>query len=109
MNPQILYNKLISKEITKDDFVYHLRRDIRLSESINNLMSFNDIVNVLKNKGMILEEETDNIQSVYDDIIDKIMDMPTSDSQSRKDFIDNYLMLNKVTLDSDQRSDSYAD
>lgn len=105
MNPQILYNKLISKEITKDDFVYHLRRDIRLSESINNLMSFNDIVNVLKNKGMILEEETDNIQSVYDDIIDKIMDMPTSDSQSRKDFIDNYLMLNKVTLDSDQRSD----
>ena len=108
MNPQILYNKLQNNEITKNDFVYFLRRDERLSESINNFMSFNDIVNVLKNKGLILEEESDSLQSIYDDIVEKLLDMPTSDAESRSMFIDNYLQLNSIVLSNGERKELEA-
>jgi hypothetical protein len=108
MNPQILYNKLQNNEITKNDFVYFLRRDERLSESINNFMSFNDIVSVLKNKGLILEEENDSLQSIYDDIIEKLLDMPTSDAESRSMFIDNYLQLNSIVLSNGEKKELEA-
>lgn len=60
MNIQELFNKTISGDISKEKFLYEVRRDVRLNKLITNTMGFNDCVNVLKNKSIISEKFEDN-------------------------------------------------
>ncbi len=54
---QNLYKQVISEEISVEKFMYTVRRDNVLSKYINNIMLFEDVVNVFKNKGFIWETE----------------------------------------------------
>jgi len=55
MTTQTLYNQLLNEEITKEQFMYTVRRDERLSQWITNLTSYQDTIKILKNKGAITE------------------------------------------------------
>ena len=55
MTTQSLYNQLLNEEITKDQFMYTIRRDERLSQWVTNLTSYQDTIKILKNKGVITE------------------------------------------------------
>lgn len=59
MSIQELYQKAIAGEISKEKFLYEIRRDVRLHKFITNTMNFNDCVNVLKNKSIIWENVKD--------------------------------------------------
>ena len=57
MTTQQLYQKVISEQMTKTDFLWNVRRDNNLSSLITNTMSFDDTVKVLKGKGHIAATE----------------------------------------------------
>lgn len=59
MSIQELFNKTISGDISKEKFLYEVRRDVRLNKLITNTMNFNDCVSVLKNKSIISEKFED--------------------------------------------------
>ena len=52
-----LYNKHKAGEISREKFLYEVRRDNKLP-FITNLTSYNDAVKILKNKGIVTEVET---------------------------------------------------
>ena len=56
MTTQELYNKVLSKEITQQKFLYEVRRDINLP-FVSKLNNYEDAVTILKNKGVISEKK----------------------------------------------------
>jgi hypothetical protein len=51
-----LYDKFKAGEITREKFLYEVRRDVNLiNKVITNVMNFDDTVRVLKHRGLILE------------------------------------------------------
>jgi len=67
MNTQSLYNQLKKHEITKEKFLYEVRRDQNLS-MVSNVNSLADTINILKRHRVIFEEK------------DKTIDLPKVDS-----------------------------
>ena len=57
MTTQQLYQKVINEQMSKNDFLWNVRRDNNLSTFITNTMSFDDTVKVLKAKGHIAATE----------------------------------------------------
>ncbi len=55
MTIQELFNKHIAGEVSKEKFLYEARRDNKLAQFITNMTSYNDAVNILKNRGIITE------------------------------------------------------
>jgi len=56
MTAQNLYNQLINGDISKEKFLYEVRRDVRLP-MITKFNSFNDTITILKNKSIISENK----------------------------------------------------
>jgi len=50
-----LYNKHIQGEVSREKFIYEVRRDPNFSHWITNLTSYDDAIRILKNKGIIQE------------------------------------------------------
>lgn len=67
MNTQSLYNQLKKHEITKEKFLYEVRRDQNLS-MVSNVNSLADTINILKRHRVIFEEK------------DKTIDIPKVDA-----------------------------
>jgi len=57
MTTQQLYQKVINEQMTKNEFLWNVRRDDRFSSIITNTMSFEDTVSVLKGKGHVWSAE----------------------------------------------------
>ena len=55
MTTQELYNKVLSEEVSKQKFLYEVRRDVNLP-FITGLNTYEDAVQILKNKGIISEK-----------------------------------------------------
>jgi len=55
MTTQELYNKVLSEEVSKQKFLYEVRRDANLP-FITSLNTYEDTVKILKNKGIISEK-----------------------------------------------------
>lgn len=49
------YNKYLKGDITRSKLLYEFRRDPNLSQFITNVMSFDDSISVLKNRGVLTE------------------------------------------------------
>lgn len=67
---QELYISVLKEEITPKDFLYQVRKDPKLSQWITPLLSYEDSVKILKNKGIINENfdiDDDDDQSFMDD------------------------------------------
>lgn len=56
MNAQQAYVKYLNKEFTDNDFAYHMRRNPMLKEYISPISTVSDIISILKGKGVIWEE-----------------------------------------------------
>ena len=54
-----LYRKHKAGEISREKFLYEVRRDPNLSTFITNLTSYDDAVKILKNKGIVTEAPVD--------------------------------------------------
>lgn len=57
MTTQELYSKVKKGEITKEQFLFEVKRDPRFVSIIHVSNNFDDTVSILKNKGMITESE----------------------------------------------------
>lgn len=51
------YNSHINGEVSKETFLYNLRRNVDLQNVISNLTGFDDTIRILKNKGIITEAQ----------------------------------------------------
>lgn len=56
MRAQELYNSYCRKEITENDFLYHIRRDQLLKEFISPVNNSQDVITILKNRGQIAQQ-----------------------------------------------------
>lgn len=55
MTTQQLYQKVINEQMTKNEFLWNVRRDDRFTSIVTNTMSFEDTISVLKGKGHVWE------------------------------------------------------
>lgn len=60
MRAQELYNSYCRKQITEADFLYHMRRDQMLKEFISPVNNTQDIISILKNRGQITQQVTED-------------------------------------------------
>lgn len=62
MTTQVLYNKVLSGEVSKEKFLMEVKSDSKFSSLFHVTNTFEDVVQILKNKGMINEnvEKTSN-------------------------------------------------
>ncbi len=99
MTTQTLYNQFLKEEITKDQFMYQIRRDERLSQWITPHLSFDDSIKILKNKGVINENtdinkhlEKSGLTSVEkSEVTKKIKDMGLIGDSEIKKAIDGFI------------------
>lgn len=57
MTTQQLYQKVLKEEMSKSEFLWHIRRNPLYQESITNTMSYDDTVSKLKGKGHVWEAQ----------------------------------------------------
>jgi hypothetical protein len=55
MTTQQLYQKVINEQMTPQEFLWNVRRDLRVNGILTNTMSYEDTVGLLKSKGYIWE------------------------------------------------------
>ena len=53
MTTQQLYQKVINEQMSKNEFLWNVRRDDRFSSIVTNTMSYEDTISVLKGKGHV--------------------------------------------------------
>lgn len=57
MTTQQLYQKVLKEEMSKSEFLWHVRRNPLYNDSLTNTMSFEDTVSKLKGKGHVWDSE----------------------------------------------------
>ena len=57
MTTQQLYQKVLKEEMSKSEFLWHIRRNPLYQDSITNTMSYDDTVSKLKGKGHVWNAE----------------------------------------------------
>ena len=92
MTVSILFKKHKAGEISRDKFLYEVRRD-ELLPFINNLTSYEDSIKMLKNRGIVREAEiTENYEVHYSDGIRQAKKF--SDLQKAMHFAKNLISTN---------------
>ena len=85
MTTAILFKKHRAGEISREKFLYEVRRD-ELLPFITNMTSYDDSIKILKNKGIVKEAEiTENYEVHYSDGIrqaKKFSDLQKADIRS---------------------------
>lgn len=66
MTTQQLYQKVLKEEMSKSEFLWHIRRNPLYQDSITNTMSYDDTVSKLKGKGHVWNtEEKSEVKQGY--------------------------------------------
>ena len=71
MKVQKVYDKYKAKEISVEQFLYEVRRDPSLKQYISPVNSAEDVITILKNKGIIVENTVPSTVEKFDPL--KIM------------------------------------
>ena len=85
MTTQELYLSLLKEETTKNDFMYQIRRDPKLSYCITPLLSYEDSIQILKNKGIITENTMQDDKNSEQPRSKRWSKNPSWDAMSRLD------------------------
>ena len=88
MTTQELYNQVLTESISKNEFLYHIRKDQRFKQWVTPLTNYNDTVTILKNKGIISEGITlSKLYSIYDQNLDLAKEyLEKNKDQIKKEF-----------------------
>lgn len=100
MTTQELYQKVINGQMTKNEFLYEIRRDIRYSNLITNTLTFDDTVNILKNKQYIWENFSADTEDNAFNFFASLKSINEEDSPA-----DNSKALKKVDNDKTEQGE----